>query len=398
MPLVPAKCTVCGAVLTIDSSKEAAVCRSCGNAFVVENAINNYNTYNNIVNNITADTVVVQGESEKEQLHRNAETFRKLGKYEKAILYYNDMVKKFSDDWRGWWGLIMCETEDLTILSKAKEERTAYLFGVVQKLTPVERMEDLLIRYKGYLQIAAEFAAEDDMGKANELLSSGSIDTDPVVISFNSQLDNLERNLQLNIKDQETVITEKEKVCREANNKIERYNKMMQRSQTLFYTGVASLIIGLLILFVWAPANLKSHLDSGGNPMSFSFLLILLITWGLITVLLLPSGKKKTLEDIEHEKKVLSANRELLIEAQSKANQWRQNFDEKKMAVEQEKQLYIEKKAVEFAERTMLCNEYIGLGKQRIAAYHFAVKCKQANISTENDEVVELLRSKLFTN
>ena len=172
----------------------------------------------------------------------------------------------------------------------------------------------------------------------------------------------------------------------------------MQRWQTLFYTGVASLIVGLLILFVWAPENLKSHLDSGGNPMSFSFLLLLLITWGLITVLLLPSGKKKTLADIEHEKKVLLANRELLIEAQSKANQWRQNFAEKKMAVEQEKQLYIEKKAAEFAERTMLCNEYIGLGKQRIAAYHFTVKCKQANILAENDEVVELLRSKLFAN
>lgn len=44
MPLVPAKCTVCGAVLTIDSTKETAVCQSCDNAFVVEKAINNYNT------------------------------------------------------------------------------------------------------------------------------------------------------------------------------------------------------------------------------------------------------------------------------------------------------------------------------------------------------------------
>lgn len=396
MPLVPAKCTVCGAVLTIDSTKEAAVCQSCGNAFVVENAINNYNTYNNIVNNITADTVVVNAESEKEQLYRNAETFRKLGKYEKAKSYFDDMVKNYSDDWRGWWGLILCETEDFTILSK--EERTAYLFDVVQKLAPSERMDDLLPQYKGYLRTAAEFVAESDLDRANQLLSGNSIDTDPVVVSFNSQLDNLERNLQLNIKDQEAVISEKEKVCREANNKIERYNKMMQRSQTLFYTGVASLIIGLLILFVWAPANLKSHLDSGGNPMSFSFLLILLLTWGLITVLLLPSGKKKTLADIEHEKKVLSANRELLIEAQSKANQWRQNFAEKKMAIEQEKQNYIDAKLSEYAERTMLCNEYIGLGKQRLAAYHFAAKCKQANIPAENDEVVEVLRSKLFAN
>lgn len=394
MPLVPAKCTVCGAVLTIDSNKEAAVCKSCGNAFVVENAINNYNTYNNTVNNITADTVIVNTESEKEQLYRNAETFRKLGKYDRAVSYYDDMVKNYSDDWRGWWGLILCESEDFTILSK--EERIAYLFGVVQKIAPVEQMNDLLIRFKGYLQTAADVAAENDLEKMKKFLNGEAIETDPNIVSFDSQLNNLERSLQLNIKDQETTIAEKEKICREANEKIERYNKALQRSQTLFYSGVVSLIIGLLILFVWAPTNLKSHLDGGGNPMVFSFLLILLSTWGIMTIILLPSGKKKTLADIEHENKILSANRELLNEAQSKANQWRQSFAEKKMAIEQEKQNYIDAKLSESAERTMLCNEYIALGKQRIASYHFSKKCKQAHIPVENDETVELLRSRLF--
>ena len=275
MPLVPAKCTVCGAVLSIESTKEAAVCQSCGNAFVVENAINNYNTYNNTVNNITADTVIVNSESEKEQLYRNAETFRKLGRYEKAKSYYDNLVKDYSDDWRGWWGLILCETEDFTVLSK--EERTSYLFSVVQKLVPAEQTEAVLNNYKVYLQTASEFAAEDDLEKVRVLLDVDSIETDPDIVSFNSQLSNLERNLQLNISEQEAVIAAKEKVCREAEEKIERYNKMLQRSKTLLYTGIVSLIIGFFILFVWAPANLKSHLDSGGNPMSFSFLCILLM-------------------------------------------------------------------------------------------------------------------------
>ncbi|MGI6249738.1 MAG: hypothetical protein ACOYJX_10170 [Acutalibacteraceae bacterium] len=42
MPFVLAKCTNCGANLEVDASKEAAVCPSCGSAFVVEKAINNY--------------------------------------------------------------------------------------------------------------------------------------------------------------------------------------------------------------------------------------------------------------------------------------------------------------------------------------------------------------------
>lgn len=49
MPLVPAKCTNCGAVLTIDSSKDAAICEYCNTPFVIEKAINNYNIQNSVI-------------------------------------------------------------------------------------------------------------------------------------------------------------------------------------------------------------------------------------------------------------------------------------------------------------------------------------------------------------
>ena len=44
MPLVPAKCTSCGDVVQVDKDKDAAVCPSCGSAFIVEKAVNNYGT------------------------------------------------------------------------------------------------------------------------------------------------------------------------------------------------------------------------------------------------------------------------------------------------------------------------------------------------------------------
>ena len=48
MPLVQVKCTNCGANLEIDNTLDAAVCPYCGAAFIVEKAINNYNTTNHI--------------------------------------------------------------------------------------------------------------------------------------------------------------------------------------------------------------------------------------------------------------------------------------------------------------------------------------------------------------
>lgn len=48
MPLVQVKCTNCGANLEIDNTLDAAVCPYCNVPFVVEKAINNYNTANHI--------------------------------------------------------------------------------------------------------------------------------------------------------------------------------------------------------------------------------------------------------------------------------------------------------------------------------------------------------------
>ncbi|MBR0104087.1 MAG: hypothetical protein IJM06_00630, partial [Firmicutes bacterium] len=58
MPLVPAKCTNCGAPLLVDDALDAAICPYCNTAYIVEKAVNNYN----ITNNITAGVVNIYGD------------------------------------------------------------------------------------------------------------------------------------------------------------------------------------------------------------------------------------------------------------------------------------------------------------------------------------------------
>ena len=49
MGFIAARCTQCGAEITVDDTKEAGICKYCGTAFITEKAITNYNTY--ITNN-----------------------------------------------------------------------------------------------------------------------------------------------------------------------------------------------------------------------------------------------------------------------------------------------------------------------------------------------------------
>lgn len=92
MPLISAKCTNCGANLEVDNTKEAAICPYCNTAYVVEKAVNYYNT----TNNITADVVNVYGGNSADFVIRAGE----LVKYNGASteVYIPNTVKMIGDN------------------------------------------------------------------------------------------------------------------------------------------------------------------------------------------------------------------------------------------------------------------------------------------------------------
>ncbi len=86
MALVSAKCTQCGAMLKVDDSLEAAVCEYCGAAYIVEKAINNYNT--TIINNNHYDGATINVASENvPALLKRTELFLEDGDWKNVDLY-----------------------------------------------------------------------------------------------------------------------------------------------------------------------------------------------------------------------------------------------------------------------------------------------------------------------
>ncbi len=63
--LIPGICTQCGATLSVNKSEKAMICPYCNTSFIVEKAIQNFNTTYNTTNNIAAQNVFVQGENKE---------------------------------------------------------------------------------------------------------------------------------------------------------------------------------------------------------------------------------------------------------------------------------------------------------------------------------------------
>lgn len=89
--LVPAKCTGCGATLEVDARENAAICPYCKNAYIVEQAINNYNIKMSGNLSVGSATINVSGVNVDNLLVR-AKNFASQGDFENALDYYNRVL------------------------------------------------------------------------------------------------------------------------------------------------------------------------------------------------------------------------------------------------------------------------------------------------------------------
>jgi len=101
MALTEAKCTNCSAALTVDAAQDAAVCKFCGAAFIVEKAIA-YHT-----NHIKADVINVFNSDSfnADKLADDGEALFALQDFNAAAAKFRKLTTEHPRDYRGWWGL-----------------------------------------------------------------------------------------------------------------------------------------------------------------------------------------------------------------------------------------------------------------------------------------------------
>ena len=93
--------------------------------------------------------------SDLEVLIRNGETLLKLCNYNDAKKVYDRMTSLYPYDYRGWWGLIVCNTLNFTDVD-CDYKALGSLFSYVQKLADKTTLVQLTRTIKTYLRAIAE--------------------------------------------------------------------------------------------------------------------------------------------------------------------------------------------------------------------------------------------------
>jgi len=108
------RCKVCEGVLVMDDSGENAECEHCGTKYrkpTIQKMLVEMS------GPVTIEGAVqVEGVQSLSKLIANAEKFFELGEIEKSQNTYMRITEEYPEDHRGWWGLILCKTNNFEML------------------------------------------------------------------------------------------------------------------------------------------------------------------------------------------------------------------------------------------------------------------------------------------
>ena len=206
MPFVQAKCPMCGGMLAVDNNEKAAICQFCGKAFIVEEAVNNYNTYN-ITNNTTNQNF---GEGAVVNVYENQNSVSAI--MERAFMFLEDGDYGRADDY--------CEK----VLDIEPENGKAYLGKLMADLK-VKKKEDLKncvqlfddnINYQKFLRFSNEDLKSEIEGYA-DILRNKKISLEEELCAIDEEIKKITELI---------VAEEKQMVLKEKELQAEKYREL----------------------------------------------------------------------------------------------------------------------------------------------------------------------------
>ncbi len=112
------------------------------------------------------EVLINHGADKCERLLKNGITFLQLNNMEAARDVYKTLTQEYPEEYRGWWGRILCETENLQVCFKEKEEGAILdkqidaWFRYVKKLAPADEFAELEEKYLKYAEWVNEVQTE----------------------------------------------------------------------------------------------------------------------------------------------------------------------------------------------------------------------------------------------
>lgn len=322
-----------------------------------------------------------------ERLIQNSDTYLKLGNYPAAQEVFSRITKEYPEDYRGWWGLIVCETKGLSVVPKDLSPLNTW-FKYAKQLSTAEVFAPFEAEYVAYVRIAAEGDVDNELYEIYIILNNlnSSMET------FMEQRKQMEQQKQQRPALFENQSRNADAAISEAQHNIDIKKKckiqarqMGRSAKIVFGVGVLLLLVG-----IWWDGGYSyaDNLISGG-------LRVVGIICGLIGFImaLATSG-------ISDEKGFDERNRraQSQLEIAEKAKVDNKNQYDRDMCAFDSKIAHINRKIQQIERGIDECEKYLSYGKDKMAEMFWAQRCKSIGIDQQFDVYTEQLRKAAWGN
>ena len=327
---------------------------------------------------ISGKTVYENNQS-LDRLLQNAETYMKLCNYKEAIEVYNKIIKLYPEDYRGWWGMMISNSNNFMVreYDSGFEARMNEWFSYFRQLVSTEEYEKGKQQYEEYKKTLSKVQTRYEIEEVKNIMAMHENTIDELKKKKDSiDQDRMRENATHNraLKEINSKISEKNYNISDCNEKILKE----KRSCTISCVAlVIFLIIGI-------------YLCSLGSAAICLGLFVLTFDFGSAIPMIMV--KNRNINDLQGEKeKAYQA-----ISEQEKTEQTLRRKHEAAMTVNMESSMGTENKIK--VQQTIIeqCQNYMNK-ENEIQQFLFACECRKAGITKEIDSEFADLRNKILT-
>lgn len=324
---------------------------------------------------VPKDTAQIYEVSSHERLLQNGATYIKLDNYHAAEEAYTTVTKEYPEDYRGWWGLIICRTKNFTNICQILDKVNVW-FKYVKQLADPSDFEELEEQYVEYAKKIAVLDAIDDMKSVNK-----------VIDKHNNEISLIEKKIEsLNqaSKEREECWHNQREIDQTSINEMEQelstVKKMRLSKKRALIIGPIIFIIGIIVQSMCEELNLFAiigcfagfclicaHIGSDGKEQdSFKQL---------------KKREKKSYEGIETGKQLLEEHKAI----------FEREMESYKTSINVHQQ-----EIVAINEKIDDCKNYISLGKDKIADLWFSKECALFGVEKSFDVHIQECRERVW--
>lgn len=335
------------------------------------------------------------GTTSLKRLIQNSDTYLKLGNYGAAEEVYTTITRDYPEDYRGWWGLIVCITRNFsnisiysdTTIDQIKTWKLREWFGYVKQLASPEEFENLESQYTKYMREvflfeadkAADKATNEDMKTVNSKISgyNGEIQDKQKYIK---RLEESTKKSEENWKYKDNLHRSK---IRDNENSLYADENMRSKKKKAVIFGCVAVPVGFITFISFLKFD---------NELPW-MLGVVIFTFG-ISALKWSMDKKTQLSFKVLDDRILKAKTE--IQKATKEKEDCKKYCDNEIAAIRSKIRGAENEIAALNEKIARCKSYLELGKDKIYELWFSRKCEALGESKPFDSHVQELRNAAF--